>query len=257
MMCRNCQRLTLDRASTRQQSRSPFIQARKIEIQYATKLRKVARHIGDIVQGFDLSTFANSPLIRAALERYAAILEPWANSVGRRMIAETDARDRRAWATVATKMGQGLQLELRQGPTGQRARELLADQVKLIKSIPLEAAERVHRLTLEGIENGTRAAQIAKEIARSGEVSKSKANLIARTEVARTSSVLTQARAEHIGSTGYIWRTAHDRDVRPSHRKMEGRFVAWDEPPTLDGMTGHAGCFPNCRCYAEPVIPER
>jgi uncharacterized protein with gpF-like domain len=37
---------------------------------------------------------------------------------------------------------------------------------------------------------------------------------------------------------------------------MEGKFVTWDDPPTLDGMKGHAGQFPNCRCYPEPVIPE-
>ena len=37
---------------------------------------------------------------------------------------------------------------------------------------------------------------------------------------------------------------------------MEGKFVRWDSPPTLDGMTGHAGEFPNDRCYPEPVIPH-
>ena len=37
---------------------------------------------------------------------------------------------------------------------------------------------------------------------------------------------------------------------------MEGKFVSWDSPPTLDGMTGHAGEFPYCRCYPEPVIPK-
>lgn len=81
-------------------------------------------------------------------------------------------------------------------------------------------------------------------------------SVIARTEVARTSSVLTQARAEHAGSTGYIWRTARDGDVRPSHKAMNGRFVRWGEPPTLDNLRGHAGCLPNCRCYADPVIPD-
>lgn len=44
--------------------------------------------------------------------------------------------------------------------------------------------------------------------------------------------------------------------ARPSHRAMEGRFVSWDSPPRLDGMTGHAGEFPYCRCYPEPVIPK-
>jgi hypothetical protein len=37
---------------------------------------------------------------------------------------------------------------------------------------------------------------------------------------------------------------------------MEGKYVAWDAPQTLDMMTGHAGEFPNCRCYPEPVIPR-
>ena len=81
--------------------------------------------------------------------------------------------------------------------------------------------------------------------------------LIARTEVARTASGLTEARARHVGSDGYFWRTAKDADVRDSHRQMEGKFVKWNEPPTLsDGTVTHAGQIYNCRCYAEPVINE-
>ena len=67
---------------------------------------------------------------------------------------------------------------------------------------------------------------------------------------------LDQARALSIGSNGYIWRTAEDGDVRHSHREMEGKFVEWGRPPTLDGMTGHAGELPNCRCYKEIVFPN-
>ena len=69
-------------------------------------------------------------------------------------------------------------------------------------------------------------------------------------------TALTKARAEDVGSDGYIWRSVRDGATRPSHRAMEGKFVKWGEPPTLDGMTGHAGEFPNCRCYPEPVIPR-
>jgi hypothetical protein len=38
--------------------------------------------------------------------------------------------------------------------------------------------------------------------------------------------------------------------------KMKDKFVRWDNPPTLDGMTGHAGCLPNCKCWSEVQIPE-
>ncbi|WP_265340329.1 phage minor head protein, partial [Salmonella enterica] len=85
---------------------------------------------------------------------------------------------------------------------------------------------------------------------------KSRADLIARTELGRATGALDQARALSIGSNGYIWRTAEDGDVRHSHREMEGKFVEWGRPPTLDGMTGHAGELPNCRCYKEIVFPN-
>ena len=89
-----------------------------------------------------------------------------------------------------------------------------------------------------------------------GYVTKARARLSARTAGARTAMELTKARAQSVGSEGYIWRTVRDSDVRPSHKGMEGKFVRWDDPPTLDNLTGHAGGLPNCRCYAEPIIPD-
>lgn len=172
------------------------------------------------------------------------------------MLADVNRRDEQAWMTHAKELSRALQQEIRSAPTGETMRALMAEQVGLIKSIPIEAAERVHKLTIEGLESSSRASEISKAIQASGEVAKSRADLIARTEVARTASALTEARALHVGSPGYIWKTSGDSDVRDSHRKMNGQFVRWDDPPTLDGMTGHAGQFPNCRCYPEPVIPE-
>lgn len=173
------------------------------------------------------------------------------------MLADVSARDSQTWMELSGELSKALRDEIRNAPTGELMREMLAEQVTLIKSLPLEAAQRVHDLTLKGIEDGTRAKEIAKEIARSGEVSMNRANLIARTEVARTASKLTEARATHIGSEGYIWRTSKDSDVRHSHKEMEGKYVRWDTPPKLsDGTVTHAGQIYNCRCYPEPVIPE-
>lgn len=243
------------RGDTREQ-RAAFARARKAEKQYAVQLRKVARHVGEIIRAHDPQTSDGMAEIRAVLSKYSEVIEPWAKAAAARMIADVGRRDEKAWEENSRAIGRTLREEIANAPTGQYLRAKLAENVKLIKSLPTEAAERVHRLTLEAITDATRASEIAKEIARSGAVTVSRANLIARTEVARTASGLTEARARHIGSEGYIWRTAGDADVRPSHRKMSGKFVAWDAAPTLDGMTGHAGRFPNCRCYPEPVIPD-
>ncbi len=141
---------------------------------------------------------------------------------------------------------------------GQVMQSIIAEQVKYIKSLPLEAADRVYDIqnrATEAVVTGGRAEHFAKEIAVSGDIAKSRADLIARTELGRATGALDQARALSIGSNGYIWRTAEDGDVRHSHREMEGKFVEWGKPPTLDGMTGHAGELPNCRCYKEIVFP--
>lgn len=248
-------RLAFDRAEP--SARSAFVRARKAEIQYARQLRKVARHIGDLVMGlFDEADPTSAGIVERALRRYAPTIEGWANAVGGRMVTEVAARDRKAWMAVSREMGTAIHREIEKAPTGAILRERLKEQVSLITSLPTEAADRVHKLTIEGLSKGTRASEIAAEIRKSGEVSIAKANTIARTEVSRTATAFTEARAQSIGSEGYIWRTADDSDVRETHRAMAGKYVLWGKPPTLDGMTGHAGQYPNCRCYPEPVIPD-
>jgi len=242
---------TTDRRATRPDIR----RARRAESEYGRSLRKVAKMVGEIIKAFDPGDPAVLPKLDDALRRYSDALEPWARAVGARMLTEVAARDRKTWEELSDTIGRALRREIDNAPTGHAMRQRLEDQVSLIKSLPTEAGQRVHKLTLEAITTGRRAEDIAKDIARSGEVTASRAEMIARTEVGRTATELTKARAEYIGSEGYIWTTSRDSRVRDSHAKMSGKFVRWDSPPTLDGITGHAGSVPNCRCIPYPVLP--
>jgi SPP1 gp7 family putative phage head morphogenesis protein len=247
-----------DRVRETRQQRMRWERAKAAENQYAIQLRKVARQVGAIIRGFAPDgVVENLSELNETLNRYARILQPWARSVAAKMLTEVSRNNERAWASLSKEMSRELQMEIRSAPTGETLRQLQAEQIHYITSLPLEASQRVHELTMRGLSDATRAPEIQKEIMRSGHVTESRATLIARTEVGRASTNLTQARALHVDSPGYIWRTSHDADVRPSHRKMEGKFVAWDEPPTLDNLTGHAGALPNCRCRPEPVIPDK
>jgi SPP1 gp7 family putative phage head morphogenesis protein len=230
--------------------------ARQTELRFSRELRKVAREIGRIVAGFDLNSPAAVARVRQSLDRYAEIIGPWAEHAVARIQADLDRADAKAWRRHAKSMSAALRAELDRADVRGAMNRLAADQVRLIKSLPTEAAERVHRLTQQGLTSGGRAKEVAAEIARTGEVTASRATMIARTETSRTATTLTETRATFVGSEGYIWRTSKDGDVRHSHKKMEGQFVRWDSPPELDGMVGHAGCFPHCRCYPEPVIPK-
>lgn len=177
-----------------------------------------------------------------------------------RMLRDVEAVDRSSWAVLSAEMSQEIQREIARAPTGEILRRLMDEQVALIKSIPLEAAKRVHELSIKGLETSTRGEDIRSAILASGDVATSRATLIARTEVARTASLLTQARAEFVGSTHYIWRTSGDTDVRAGHRAMNGKVFRWDDPPEVNEngrvMRHHPGQIWNCRCYPEPIIPD-
>jgi len=255
--------LTIDRILTpraqRLQDRERWAKARRVEGDYGAQLRQVARVVGEIIRGFaPTGTLEDFFLLRETLMAYGRILAPWAKAVAGRMVAEVSRRDATAWAQAGDRMGRALAKEIRQSPVGETLKAAMQAQVDLITSLPRDAAERVHKLTLEGISRGTRAESVAQEILRTGHVTKSRANLIARTEVARTTTNLTAARAKFVGSTHFIWRTARDSDVRRLHRELEGKAFAWDDPPVAgeNGERALPGAIYNCRCVPEPIIPD-
>ena len=195
----------------------------------------------------------------AMLRAYADALTPWAVVTAQKMIEEVNRRDLVGWKKISAEMSTGIQRTIAQTPVGEVMRKLMAEQVTLIKSIPLNAAQRVHDLTIKGLEDSTRAKEVAADIMRSGQVAHSRAMLIARTETSRAASNLTQARAQNIGSTHYIWRTSGDGAVREDHKHLNGKIFAWADPPIADERTGakaNPGCIYNCRCFAEPLLSE-
>lgn len=209
----------------------------------------MADHVGQIIRGFPAGDPAALPSLTDMLRRYAEVIAPWANNAAATMLGEVNQSDIAGWRQLAGAMSASVQKEILSAPTGEVFRLLQAGQVELIKSIPLDAAKRVHDLTIKGLEDGTRAKEYIAEIMRSGEVAKSRAMLIARTEVSRASSNFTQARAEAVGSEGYVWRTAKDGDVRSDHKALDGKAFAWSDPPIADKRSGaraHPGTIYNC-----------
>ncbi|EOX8392130.1 phage head morphogenesis protein [Salmonella enterica] len=178
--------------------------------------------------------------------------------VGRKMFAQVEREEWNQWRSVSEEIAAGLRDVVGSTPVGQVAQDIVYRQIQLMKSLPLEAADRVmdiQQRAMQAVITGERPDQLYEMIMASGDVSASRAQLIARTEIGRATGALTQARALSVGSEGYWWRI-EGAGTRDSHRKMKDKFVRWDNPPTLDGMTGHAGCLPNCKCWAEVQIPE-
>lgn len=248
---------TADRYRDTRREREAFSKVRMAERGYAAKLRGVARVVGELVRMLHPVDDVGVATLMQTLERYAEVIRPWARAAASRMLREVARRDELAWRNYSKAMGIELKRQLEGAPIGAVLRAMQDEQVSLITSIPIEAGKRAQKIARGTLYTSERPKALVDEILRTEHVTLSRATLIARTETAKASSLLTQTRAVHIGSDGYTWRTVKDGDVRKSHKKMEGKFVRWDSPPEVEpGKYYHAGQFPNCRCFAEPMIPD-
>jgi SPP1 gp7 family putative phage head morphogenesis protein len=249
-----------------------FESSASAETQFARALRKVARVASHIVESHTDGIKISGDMM-AQLENYSKLIGPWAARQSAKMLEQVQKANRRDYTSknrqIAGKfqknsqqIAKELRLNVSQSLVGAVANALMLEQVTLIKSIPLEAGMRAQQLAQEAFYSGTRADDIAAEIAKTNEVTESRAVLIARTETARANAKINQARANSVGSRQYRWHNSGDGAVRESHKvyrgkKLQGMIFGWDSPPTLDdGMTGHPGTFPNCRCFAEPIFDE-
>lgn len=126
-----------------------------------------------------------------------------------------------------------------------------AENVKLIKSIPSQALDRMHGKVVAAVRRGASAKQLRDELTAEFGISRRRAQLIARDQIEKLNGDLTRQRQEDIGVSEYIWRGMMDERERPEHVEREGKRFSWDQPP----HDGHPGESVQCRCWAEPVLP--
>lgn len=235
---------------------SYFEGVRRAERRYEIQLRRIAKHVADIVYAFPAGDPQSLPALMEALERYAEAIDPWARATASTIIADVAARDARAWLRHSRAIGASLREEIASAPIGSIVQRLIAEQTDLIKSIPRDAAARAQKLTLDIVQGGRRYDEAVPMIQDTGRVTRSRATMIARTETARAQSAIVQARAMFVGSDQYRWMTVRDADVRRAHRRLHGKVFNWNDPPVAEdgGQRHHPGDFPNCRCYADPLL---
>lgn len=238
------------------------------EAQFYKQLKKVAEASGHIVeQHADGAVLVNEQAMTDALKAYSRQLAPWAARQSAKLLKTVEESNERAYKKKSKAIGTALNLGVAEADVGQTSLALLNEQVALIQSIPLEAGLRAQKIAHEAFFKGVRAeanqdtiSELVEQMGLSTEVATSRAYLIARTETARANASINQARAMRVGSRQYRWHNSGDEAVRHSHKylrgkRLDGMIFSWDAPPTLDdGMTGHPGTFPNCRCFAEPVF---
>lgn len=130
-------------------------------------------------------------------------------------------------------------------------RQFEAENIRLIRSIPQQALDRLQGKVIQAVRAGTSTARLKVMIREEYGVTARRAELIARDQVGKLNGQLTRARQQGIGVTSYKWRGSLDERERDEHVAREGKVIPWDEPPA----DGHPGEPIQCRCWAEPVLP--
>jgi SPP1 gp7 family putative phage head morphogenesis protein len=239
---------------------------KKFERYLSAMAREIQKIVGNVedLEGADAAV--------ARLSRYERALAKWADDTARKMVTEADKINARNWVNWDKEqrseyvrgrkergelISKALRRERLTKPQNEMIQALSKEAAGFIKSVPENVRQRIVDRAEDLRNGGIRQSEFVDEVQRLGGVSESRARLIARTEMSRATTILTQSRAESVGSTHYIWRTAMDGIVRDDHRELEGKVFAWDDPPMHDdGYAYHPGAFPNCRCVPEPLIPE-
>jgi SPP1 gp7 family putative phage head morphogenesis protein len=132
--------------------------------------------------------------------------------------------------------------------------EATTANVALIKSIPTQYLDGVRDTVSKAFAAGERWESVAARIQHVGDVTVSRAKLIARDQVSKMTSAFNEIRQVNVGITHYTWSTSHDERVRKSHQDLNGKDFAWKDPPEVDGEKANPGEPVNCRCVAIPVI---
>lgn len=216
------------------------------------------------------SSGSNTETYRAKMRKFqeSEAFNNYILSAVKRMVTPLAVKNMSTWREAAKKATKSKMLynlllkEIQQG-LDQDIETQIQHNITLIKTLPLDVADKVVHDIEEQALKGRRAEEIAGMIrSKTDQHARASARLISRTEVSKTTTALTRARSENLELNWYVWRTAQDGNrVRPSHRIMEGVLVNWKDPPAPEELVGeksvghyHAGEIWNCRCYPEPLL---
>lgn len=139
------------------------------------------------------------------------------------------------------------------------AEEFVRENTALIRTVPERYFAGIEQVIGEGVPEGRRATDLARDIEERFGVAESDAARIANTAVGQFYGDLNRIRQEELGITQFVWDTVGDGRVRDTHRDFQGNTYSWDDLPADESLGGERvapGQAPNCRCVATPIIPE-
>lgn len=182
-----------------------------------------------------------------------SLLETVKDMVRRILRLDTDRHTRKWTAAVRKAFGVDVAAIIRnedlQGPL-----DKMTDwSVSLITSLSDEVRGKVASTVQSAMVQGQDRKTLATSLRSVFDMSKRRAALIARDQLAKANSLFNQERHKQAGITEYKWSTSADERVRELHRSLEGKVYRYGKPTGAEG--GAAPGIPiNCRCVAIAIV---
>ena len=194
------------------------------------------------------STIANSPQVSAKAQEVHAQVNALSQAQVAKQIQQV------AGVSVPTIV-----------PGGQAAADAFqAANVALISSVAREQHDKIEALVRQGLASGRNVNDLRADIEQRFDVTRSRAELIARDQTLKAYGQITEARHKSLGIDKFIWRTSLDERVRGNlggkypprkgqhnHWDLEGKVFAYGKAPY-----GGTGRDFQCRCTAEPYLDD-
>jgi SPP1 gp7 family putative phage head morphogenesis protein len=133
------------------------------------------------------------------------------------------------------------------------------ENVSLIRSIPKLKLDAFKNQLVALVTADSPSLEIKKAILKNFDITRGRAELIARDQVGKLNGYLEEYRQKQLGLTRYVWRTSEDSRVRKDHKALDGKVFTWAKPPIVDKRTGrraHPKRDFQCRCWAEPILED-
>lgn len=160
----------------------------------------------------------------------------------------------------ALEMAKSMGINLRADPRLNYASQaFVSKNVKLIKDMTGQQLGTMRQIVNSAVGEQLSYSALSEQIQDRLGVVGSRADLIARDQVLKANSQLSQFRAEAVGVRRYTWSSSQDERVRPDHARLNGQVFSYAEPPVVDlksGRRDNPGQDFQCRCLAIPQTDD-
>lgn len=138
----------------------------------------------------------------------------------------------------------------------------VADNVRLIKSIPEQYLTQVESIVLTNMRSGLRPSAIQKQLVDQFGLTKNRAKLIAVDQSSKVANDLARKRMQAAGIRHFKWVTSADSRVRDEHTMLANKVTKYgkgiyafdDLPLDKKGQPVAPGIPVRCRCIQQPVL---